>query len=80
MTDEELRTLVRDAIARHLGGGSGAEAQHARPDPASPIPPWRSHASFAKFLNLPGDGDAGPCLIEPTVACNHCGFCKSYGH
>ena len=19
-------------------------------------------------------------VIEPAVACNHCGFCKSYGH
>jgi hypothetical protein len=82
MTDDELRVLVRDAIARHLGGGQtvrvapgSADAQHARPDPA-----WRAHASFGKFLNLPGDAEPGPCVIEPGVACNHCGFCKSYGH
>ena len=22
----------------------------------------------------------GPCLIEPAVLCNHCGYCQSYGH
>jgi hypothetical protein len=25
------------------------------------------------------DGD-GVCLIEPAVTCNHCGYCKSWGH
>jgi hypothetical protein len=25
------------------------------------------------------DGD-GLCIIEPAVACNHCGYCKSLGH
>jgi hypothetical protein len=81
MTDEELRALVRDAIARHLGGGGTPHApgellaSGARPDP-----PWRAHASFARFLNLPADATSGPCLIEPNVPCNHCGYCKSYGH
>ena len=84
MTDDELRAMVRDAIARHLGApgaGSGAISGGALGAGADrTTPPWRSHVSFAKFLNLPADGDAGPCMIEPTVACNHCGFCKSYGH
>jgi hypothetical protein len=22
----------------------------------------------------------GPCLIEPAVQCNHCGYCESHGH
>ncbi len=27
---------------------------------------------------LPAGADAdGPCIIEPAVACNHCGYCKS---
>jgi len=30
-------------------------------------------------LPVGSDGD-GPCLIEPAVTCNHCGYCKSYGH
>jgi hypothetical protein len=83
MTDDELRKLVRGAIARHLGdaAGSGAVGGAVGSSGAgNSTPPWRSHASFAKFLNLPADAEAGPCMIEPTVACNHCGFCKSYGH
>ena len=88
MTDDELRALVRDAIARHLGGGQAVPRPEegpsirggAGPHDAGPAPPWRAHASFGKFLNLPGDADPGPCLIEPGVSCNQCGFCKSYGH
>jgi hypothetical protein len=75
MTDEELRTLVRDAIARHLGGGLAAS-----PPAAAPAPLWRAHPSFGKFLLPRGDEQGGPCLIEPSVSCNHCGFCQSYGH
>jgi hypothetical protein len=76
MTDDELRSLVRDAIARHLGGS----AQPAVPAAAAPVPLWRAHPSFGKYL-VPGGADQdGPCLIEPTVHCNHCGFCQSHGH
>jgi hypothetical protein len=75
MTDDELRALVRDAIAKHLGG-----APAAAPPAAAPTPTWRAHASFGKFLLPRGDDEGGPCLIEPAVSCNHCGFCQSYGH
>jgi hypothetical protein len=67
-----MRALVRDAIARHVRpeqpqGISGAEA-------------WRAHASHDQLpLARGGDGD-GACLIEPSVRCNHCGYCLSYGH
>jgi hypothetical protein len=81
MTDEELRALVRDAIARHLGPGPGlGERAVYRMHNARPVPPWRAHPSFGKFLVMRGDEQGGACLIEPTVACNHCGFCQSYGH
>ena len=76
MTDEELRTLVRDAIARHLGGSASA----APPAAAAPVPLWRAHPSFGKFLVERGDEQGGPCIIEPSVSCNHCGFCQSFGH
>ena len=78
MTDDELRALVRDAIQRHLGGGQAANRD--LPGRSQPDPAWRAHASFGKFLNLPADAEPGPCIIEPAVTCNHCGFCKSYGH
>ena len=74
MTEDELRALVRDAIGRHLGGGA-----EARPAAAAPTPPWRAHPSFGRFLLVRDEGDS-QCLIEPSVRCNHCGFCQSYGH
>lgn len=82
MTDDELRALVRDAIARHLGAGTGDPARGPHPAAAAvrPEPPWRAHPSFGRFLVTAGDEDGGPCLIEPSVQCNHCGFCQSYGH
>lgn len=75
MTDDELRALVRDAIARHLG-----TAQPAAPAAAAPTPLWRSHPSFGKYIVPRGTEQDGPCLIEPSVHCNHCGFCQSHGH
>ena len=74
MTDEELRELVRHAIAKHLGGAEpsrGASLPGQSPDPA-----WRAHPSFGKFLALSTD-ESGACMIEPSVRCNHCGFCQS---
>jgi hypothetical protein len=87
MTDDELRALVRDAVARHLGGGAtagsasdpGAAAIQAPGVPVS-VPLWRAHASFGKFVLPTGSEQDGPCLIEPAVRCNHCGYCLSYGH
>jgi hypothetical protein len=71
MTEQELRELVRGVIAAH-----GTTA--APPNPAAiPLPSLRQHASHALFA-IPAQGDA--CVIEPGVACNHCGYCKSYGH
>ena len=68
--------MVRASIARQMGptageaGGPGGGAAVAR----------QSHASFALLpLSRGGDGD-GACIIEPSVRCNHCGYCLSYGH
>jgi len=38
------------------------------------------HASHGMFVLPVGSDSDGPCLIEPEVICNHCGYCKSYGH
>jgi hypothetical protein len=73
MNDQELRTLVRQAIARHTGG-----VREMPPGPPAAI--LRLHPSHGVFT-LPSGGEMdGPCLIEPSVPCNHCGYCKSYGH
>jgi hypothetical protein len=70
VSDTELRELVREAIAR--GAGRRAEA--------APIAPLREHPSHVLLpLARGGDGD-GACLIEPSVRCNHCGYCLSFGH
>ena len=74
MTEQEIRLLVRDAIARQTGGAASPAPPHPRTlAPSSHL----SHAMFA--LTTGADGD-GPCVIEPAVTCNHCGYCKSYGH
>ena len=71
MTDQEVRALVRDAIARHAGV---IAPSHLAPSDAL------THLSFATFVVPSGADQEGPCLIEPAVMCNHCGYCKSYGH
>jgi len=82
MTEQELRALVRDVIARSASGRAGAGAGGGRPAPAvqaaAPIA-FVGDSSHPLFTLPPGDPD-GRCIIEPAVACNHCGYCKSYGH
>ncbi len=74
MTEQELRALVRDAIAKQ------AEGSRASSPLAVAHAAFRQHASHGMF-SLPTGSDAdGPCVIEPAVMCNHCGYCKSMGH
>lgn len=75
MTDQELRTLVREAVARHLGQGAVPRAAHAaEPDAAV----WARHSSHALYLTVVNTSES--CFIEPSTACDHCGYCKSHGH
>jgi hypothetical protein len=68
LSDDELRALVREVIA-------------ARVPVANPeiVPADRAPASHRTLALVSGDAD-GACLIEPTVSCNHCGYCLSFGH
>jgi hypothetical protein len=88
VTDPELRAMIRESIARQLGR---PETDRVLPDTAYAATDTRAghvrlqqdltrHGGFVR-LALPsgGDGD-GACLIEPSVRCNHCGYCQSYGH
>jgi len=95
MNDDQLRALVRDAVARHLGraaspapvfpgsdhlrtglrGSAGASAEAEAPGTTHP---WREHASHHLYLSLVNVD--GACVIEPAIACDHCGYCKSHGH
>ena len=75
MTEQELRVLVRDAIARHTGAPAAPTGAAVRL-----AAQFRQHASHG-LLAVPDGADSdGPCVIEPAVPCNHCGYCKSYGH
>jgi hypothetical protein len=71
MNEDALRAMIRESIARHLGARPGEE-----PETAMPLP-FQAHASHYRYT-LPDSG--GPCLIEPSVQCNHCGYCQSHGH
>jgi hypothetical protein len=70
MNEDALRALVRESIARHLG----------EPRPGEPVArpvTFASHASHYRYALPESDG---PCLIEPGVRCNRCGYCESHGH
>lgn len=73
MTEQQLRALVRQAIALHSNG----HTLNSRPS-APAAAHDHAHMSHALFVLPAEPGEA--CVIEPAVRCNHCGFCKSYGH
>ena len=74
MTEQELRALVRDVIAKH----AGAHAATTQPTLTMSVRLHSSHTLLA--IPAGADSDDGMCIIEPAVACNHCGYCKSLGH
>jgi hypothetical protein len=71
MNEDALRALVRDTIARIDAG-----TPPSRPE-ASRVLQFASHPSHYQYGLPPSEG---PCIIEPAVACNHCGYCQSHGH
>jgi len=85
MNDQELRALVRAAVERHLGpqatGGRLQAAGIGRQQESSLLPVAgypQPDASHYVYVTLTNPGDA--CVIEPSVPCNHCNYCKSHGH
>jgi hypothetical protein len=82
MTDDEIRSLVRVAIQKHLGAPANVESGYSRIAPPAavvqPQPPVLS-ISFSRYA-LPRAGDDTMCMIEPAVKCNHCGYCQCHGH
>ena len=72
LSEHDLREMVRQAIARQ-----------SPPEPSQPTvapPETHVHASHIRFALLGGGDSEGRCLIEPSVGCNHCGYCQSMGH
>lgn len=83
MNDQELRAIVRAAVARHLHPDArcapAAAPLVASPHfPISPFPHSHGHASHVLYQGLVTVSDA--CVIEPVVSCDHCGYCKSQGY
>ena len=75
---QELRTLVRAAIARHTGEPAAAgPTMGSRASIAEVSSGWRGHASHGVYA-LVNTSEA--CVIEPSVPCNHCHYCMSHGH
>jgi hypothetical protein len=72
MTDDQIRQLVRGAIARHLGGAN-TPSPSPQPAPVTAVP-----ISFARYP-IPRADDDVMCVIEPAVRCNHCGYCQCHG-
>lgn len=72
MNEDALRAMIRESIARQMGGA----AHGGTPGSNSPIP-MMVHPSQYRYSLPESDG---PCIIEPGVACNHCGYCQSHGH
>jgi hypothetical protein len=76
ISEQELRAMIREAIARHAGPRQSPEL------PGTPlserVAPGRAHSSHGLFaVAAVGDGE---CIIEPSHRCDHCGYCKSLGH
>ena len=72
MTEEALRALVRDTIAR-VSSRTNEPLVSDEPRLLHLAP----HPSNYQYALPPSDG---PCIIEPGVACNHCGYCQTHGH
>jgi hypothetical protein len=73
MNDDALRAMIRDIIAR--AASRGASHEFLPGDGPQLMHP--AHPSTYQYTLPPSDG---PCIIEPGVACNHCGYCQTHGH
>ena len=84
MTDQELREMVRESIARRHRSDEIERSGGGKPDTTDTVRQADTthagaHASHLRLPLVSGDDD-GACLIEPAVRCNHCGYCQSLGH
>jgi len=86
MTDEGLRQLIREAVARHTGSSPRTDV---RPDTGrvdsldggrvALSDPLRPSMAFSLYV-VPRPAGETDCVIEPGTRCDHCGYCLSHGH
>jgi hypothetical protein len=79
MNEQELRELIRKIIAERVSGPGQVALATSAHMPLAMLD-VRAHASHALFRVPAGSEIGGPCVIEPQVACTHCGYCQSLGH
>jgi len=85
MNEDAIRALVRETLARLASTRGERNSEGSRIEsgstPAQPDPgrllQFTSDPSHYQYTLPPSDG---PCLIEPGVPCNHCGYCQSHGY
>ena len=70
MTDEEIRTIVRQVLA----------ARGAAPRTVADASAGMPHSSTLRLHMVLPTEPGSPCVIEPAVTCNNCGYCVSHGH
>ena len=79
MTRPDVRGAVEAAIRRHLDERRSLPAAAGpRPGPQAPADD-PAHGRFRRAV-LPDDPPDGRCVIEPSVECTGCGYCRSHGH
>ena len=74
MNEDALRALVRETIARVQSRG---DLPVGGPPQLLDMINLAPHPSNYQYNLPPSDG---PCIIEPGVPCNHCGYCQTHGH
>ncbi len=81
MTDDEIRSLVRVAIQKHLGAPANVESGFVTTVASAEVVRRTAPVSisFGRYV-LPRAADDTMCVIEPAVKCNHCGYCQCHGH
>ena len=73
MNEKEPQQLIRHAVAESEGLPAAAA-------PPRLVAAAQYHVSHIRCALPSGAETDGPCLIEPSVMCDHCGYCLSYGH
>jgi hypothetical protein len=71
MNEQEIRSVIRDVLAARgidARGGGASAPQNAR------------HPSMLRMSMVVPTELGSPCVIEPNVGCNQCGYCVSLGH
>jgi hypothetical protein len=86
MTEEQIRGVIRDVLAsRGLGPArsGGSVRPELEPSVRSELVEGRianRHCSHVRLSMVAPTLPGSPCVIEPAVGCNQCGYCVSMGH